>query len=95
MVAVNKMDLVDYDQAVYERIVAAYQKFARQLGLQDVRAIPLSALAGDNVVADSGRMPWYQGPTLIELLESLTVGDTLDAGAAALSGAAGGAPQRS
>jgi len=78
VVAVNKMDLIDYDQAVYERIVAAYQKFARQLGLQDVRAIPLSALAGDNVVADSGRMPWYQGPTLIELLESLTVGDTLE-----------------
>ncbi len=78
VVAVNKMDLVDYDQAVYARVVAAYQDFARQLGLQDVRAIPLSALAGDNVVAASDRMPWYQGPTLIELLESLTVGDNLE-----------------
>jgi sulfate adenylyltransferase subunit 1 len=77
VVAVNKMDLVDYDQSVYARIVAAYQAFARQLGLRDVQAIPLSALAGDNVVTASANMPWYQGPTLIELLESLAVGDTL------------------
>ena len=75
IVAVNKMDLVDYDQAVYERIVAAYREFAVSLGLKDVTAIPLSALAGDNVVAASGRMPWYQGPTLIELLEGLSVYD--------------------
>lgn len=73
IVAVNKMDLVDYDQRVYDRIVAAYQQFAQQLGLQDVHAIPLSALAGDNVVTASERMGWYQGPTLIELLESLSV----------------------
>ena len=71
IVAVNKMDLVDYDQTVYDRIVGAYLAFAQQLGLQDIRAIPLSALAGDNVVAAGDRMPWYQGPTLIELLESL------------------------
>ncbi|ALU90285.1 sulfate adenylyltransferase [Herbaspirillum rubrisubalbicans] len=73
IVAVNKMDLVDYDQTVYDRIVGAYQQFAQQLGLQDVHAIPLSALAGDNVVEASARMPWYQGPTLITLLESLSV----------------------
>lgn len=73
IVAVNKMDLVDYDQTVYNRIVGAYQQFAQQLGLQDVHAIPLSALAGDNVVEASARMPWYQGPTLITLLESLSV----------------------
>ncbi|KAF1043753.1 MAG: Sulfate adenylyltransferase subunit 1 [Herbaspirillum frisingense] len=73
IVAVNKMDLVDYDETVYQRIVAAYQQFARQLGLKDVHPIPLSALAGDNVVTASERMPWYQGPTLIELLESLSV----------------------
>ncbi|MGC4242245.1 MAG: GTP-binding protein [Herbaspirillum sp.] len=73
IVAVNKMDLVDYDQTVYERIVGAYQQFAQQLGLKDVHAIPLSALAGDNVVEASARMPWYQGPTLITLLESLSV----------------------
>lgn len=73
IIAVNKMDLVNYDQAVYDRIVAAYQQFAAQLGLQDVRAIPLSALSGDNVVSAGHRMPWYQGPTLITLLESLSV----------------------
>ncbi len=75
IVAVNKMDLVNYDQTVYERIVAAYGEFARSLGLKDVTAIPLSALSGDNVVLASERMPWYQGPTLIELLEGLLVYD--------------------
>ncbi|WP_292043836.1 sulfate adenylyltransferase subunit 1 [Massilia sp. UBA6681] len=75
IVAVNKMDLVNYDQTVYERIVAAYGEFARSLGLKDVTAIPLSALSGDNVVLASERMPWYRGPTLIELLEGLSVYD--------------------
>lgn len=82
IVAVNKMDLVDYDQAVYDRIIAAYREFAEQLGLKDIHPIPLSALAGDNVVTRSGKMGWYQGPTLIELLESLSVYD--DEHAAAL-----------
>jgi sulfate adenylyltransferase subunit 1 len=75
IVAVNKMDLVNYDQTVYERIVAAYQEFAASLGLKDVTAIPLSALSGDNVVLASENMPWYGGPTLIELLEGLSVYD--------------------
>lgn len=75
IVAVNKMDLVDYDQSVYDRIVAAYEAFAAQLGLKNVRPIPLSALAGDNVVTRSENMPWYAGPTLIDLLESLPVHD--------------------
>ena len=75
VVAVNKMDLVDYDQTVYDRIVGAYQEFAQQLGLKDIRPIPLSALAGDNVVKKSDKLGWYEGPTLIELLESLTVYD--------------------
>ena len=75
IVAVNKMDLVNYDQSVYDRIVAAYQSFAQQLGLKDVRPIPLSALAGDNVVVKGDHLSWYQGPTLIELLESLSVYD--------------------
>ncbi|SNS70810.1 sulfate adenylyltransferase subunit 1 [Noviherbaspirillum humi] len=75
IVAVNKMDLVDYDRTVYDRIVAEYRKFAQQIGLQDVHPIPLSALAGDNVVEAGDRMPWYQGPTLISLLESLSVYD--------------------
>jgi sulfate adenylyltransferase subunit 1 len=75
VVAVNKMDLVNYDQDVYERIVKAYREFADTLGIKDVTTIPLSALAGDNVVDASERMPWYKGPTLIELLEDLSVYD--------------------
>jgi len=75
IVAVNKMDLIGYDQAIYDRIVAAYGEFAQSLGLKDVTAIPLSALAGDNVVDASSNMDWYQGPTLIELLEGLSVYD--------------------
>jgi sulfate adenylyltransferase subunit 1 len=75
IVAVNKMDLVNYDQTVYDRIVAAYRSFAEQLGLKDIHPIPLSALAGDNVVTASEKLAWYQGPTLISLLESLSVYD--------------------
>ncbi|MDB5935855.1 MAG: sulfate adenylyltransferase [Massilia sp.] len=75
VVAVNKMDLVGYDQQVYDRIVKAYREFAATLGLKDITPIPLSALSGDNVVAPSEKMAWYQGPTLIELLESLSVYD--------------------
>ena len=75
IVAVNKMDLVNYDQKVYDRIVGAYMQFAGQLGLKDIHPIPLSALAGDNVVDAGDKMPWYKGPTLIELLESLSVYD--------------------
>jgi sulfate adenylyltransferase subunit 1 len=73
IVAVNKMDLVGYDQAVYDRIVNAYREFADTLGLSSVTPIPLSALAGDNVVDASDNMDWYKGPTLIELLETLPV----------------------
>jgi len=75
VVAVNKMDLVGYDEQVYERIVKAYREFAATLGLKDITPIPLSALSGDNVVEPSAKMAWYQGPTLIELLESLSVYD--------------------
>ncbi|CAN7485583.1 GTP-binding protein [Pseudoduganella sp. LjRoot289] len=75
VVAVNKMDLVNYDQAIYDRIVKAYQEFAQTLGLKDITPIPLSALSGDNVVDAGENMPWYKGPTLIELLESLSVYD--------------------
>src|SRR6478736_1696999 len=75
IVAVNKMDLVNYDRTVYERIVGAYQQFAQQLGLTDVHPIPLSALAGDNVVEQGDNMPWYKRRTLIELRESPSVCD--------------------
>jgi sulfate adenylyltransferase subunit 1 len=75
IIAVNKMDLVNYDESVYNKIVATYRAFADQLGLKDIHAIPLSALVGDNVVTASDKLSWYQGPTLISLLESLSVSD--------------------
>ncbi|WP_426100812.1 sulfate adenylyltransferase subunit 1 [Massilia sp. TSP1-1-2] len=75
VVAVNKMDLIGYDQAIYDRIVKAYQEFAATLGLKDITPIPLSALTGDNVVERGDKLGWYEGPTLIELLESLSVYD--------------------
>jgi len=75
VVAVNKMDLVDYDQAVYDRIVEDYKAFASRLeSLVDITTIPISALNGDNVVDKSDRMPWYQGPSLLYHLESVYVG---------------------
>jgi sulfate adenylyltransferase subunit 1 len=74
VVAVNKMDLTDYDQSVFEQIRADYLAFAEQLGLQreghDITFIPISALNGDMVVERGNAMPWYQGPTLLEVLEN-------------------------
>ncbi len=74
LVAVNKMDLVDYDQATYERIVAEYTEFASKLSINDLTFIPISALNGDNVVNKSDRTPWYDGPTLLHHLENVNVG---------------------
>jgi sulfate adenylyltransferase subunit 1 len=75
VVAINKMDLVDYDQAVYERIVEEYKAFASRLeNLVDITTIPISALNGDNVVDKSQQMPWYQGPSLLYHLETVYVG---------------------
>ncbi|TDO08643.1 MULTISPECIES: sulfate adenylyltransferase subunit CysN [Halomonas] len=78
VVAVNKMDLVGFDQARFEEIVADYRDFAGQLSAPDIHFVPLSALEGDNVVNRSERMPWYSvggqpGPALLELLESIEV----------------------
>ncbi len=70
VLAVNKMDLMAYDQAVFDRIVADYRDFAGRIGLDDVTAIPISALRGDNVAESSGHMAWYDGPTLMQQLES-------------------------
>jgi sulfate adenylyltransferase subunit 1 len=70
IVAVNKMDLVGYDQAVFESIREEYLAFARQLGINDMRFIPLSALNGDMLVDRGNNLDWYQGPTLIDVLES-------------------------
>ena len=72
-VAVNKMDLVDYSQAVFENIVESYRSYATRLRLVDLVFIPLSALHGDNVVQRSDRMAWYGGSTLLHYLETVGV----------------------
>ncbi|RME99377.1 MAG: sulfate adenylyltransferase subunit CysN, partial [Chloroflexi bacterium] len=74
VVAINKMDLVDFSQDVYNDIVAEYREFAAKLDVQDVVYIPISALHGDNVVEKSHRTPWYDGPTLLHHLENVNVG---------------------
>jgi bifunctional enzyme CysN/CysC len=71
--AINKMDLVEHSEARYREIAAAYREFATEIGLPDVTCIPVSALAGDNVVEPSARMPWYEGPTLLRYLEEVEV----------------------
>jgi sulfate adenylyltransferase subunit 1 len=71
--AVNKMDLVGFDQVVFDTIAKEFTAHAASLGVEDVVAIPLSALAGDNVVEPSNRTPWYTGPTLLEYLETVPV----------------------
>ena len=81
LLAVNKMDLVGFDQAVFEAIVADYRGFADGLAFAGVQAIPVSALAGDNLMLRSVRLPWYQGPSLMEHLDSVDLGHT-PAGAA-------------
>ncbi len=73
VLAVNKMDLVDYDQAVFDEIVAAYQPLAAQLGIAQVTCIALSALNGDNLSTRSAAMPWYTGPSLLEHLETVAL----------------------
>lgn len=71
VLAVNKMDLVDYDQARFDEIVGQYREFADDLGMKAFTAIPLSGLAGDNVTQNSDNMPWYQGSALLPHLESV------------------------
>jgi bifunctional enzyme CysN/CysC len=74
VVAINKMDIVDYDEAVFERIKADYVDFASRLELPDVHFMPISALKGDNVVTNSPNMPWYTGSPLMPLLETVYIG---------------------
>ncbi|MDF2178080.1 sulfate adenylyltransferase subunit CysN [Aliiglaciecola sp. CAU 1673] len=71
IVAINKMDLMDYDQAVYDKIREDYLAFVKQLHIADIRFVPLSALKGDNVVNRSEKMPWYQGECLMQMLENI------------------------
>jgi bifunctional enzyme CysN/CysC len=73
VLAVNKMDLVDFDEQRFNAIVDDYRAFATRIGLGDVTAIPLVAVDGDNIVERSTRMPWYQGQTLIQCLEQIDV----------------------
>ncbi len=79
LVAVNKMDLVGYDQAVFERIKADYLAFADKLGIKDVRFIPISALVGDMIVDRGSRLGWYDGPTLLDILENTPAAHTEEA----------------
>jgi bifunctional enzyme CysN/CysC len=73
VLAVNKMDLVGYDQAVFDAIVADYATFAKSIGIAGFTAIPISGFKGDNITAPSANTPWYSGPSLIEHLESVEV----------------------
>ncbi|MCU0446036.1 MAG: sulfate adenylyltransferase subunit CysN [Microscillaceae bacterium] len=74
VICINKMDLVDYQQEVYEKIVADYKKFAAKLEIPDIHFVPISALNGDNVVTRSKNMDWYDGATLLYLLENVYIG---------------------
>jgi bifunctional enzyme CysN/CysC len=73
VLCVNKMDLVDFDEAVFDRIVEEFADVAALLGIRDVTSIPISALLGDNVVERSPRMDWYEGPTLLHQLERVHI----------------------
>jgi bifunctional enzyme CysN/CysC len=76
-VAVNKMDLVDYSEDRYQEIEEEYRQFAREIGLDRVTCIPVSALRGDNVLVPADAMPWYHGPTLMGYLETVEVDEHL------------------
>ena len=79
VVAINKMDLVDFSEETFNRIREDYLTFAEQLpGSLDIRFVPLSALEGDNVASQSASMPWYSGPTLLEVLETVEIQRIVD-----------------
>lgn len=80
IVAVNKMDLVGWDEGIFKGIEAAYTELASKLDIREFHILPISALEGDNVVHTSAHTPWYQGPALLPLLESLEVGSEEDTG---------------
>ena len=79
VLAVNKMDLVGYDRAAFEAITADYRNFAEQVGIEDWIAIPVSGLNGDNIMSPSGATAWYEGPTLLEHLDSVPLDAAADA----------------
>jgi len=78
VICINKMDLVDYSKEVFETIERDFRQFATKLDVKDVRFIPISALLGDNVVDRSKNMPWYEGPTLLYLLETVHIASDLN-----------------
>jgi bifunctional enzyme CysN/CysC len=73
VLAVNKMDLVNYSKEVFDRIEADYRAFAKQIGLAEIHAMPISGVKGDNIVEKSANTPWYSGPTLMHLLETVEI----------------------
>ena len=75
VLAVNKMDLVDFSKEVFDKIVNDYKSFVEPLNIPDIQCIPLSALEGDNVVEKSDRTPWYEGTSLLEYLETVHIGN--------------------
>ena len=77
VLAINKMDLVDYSHEIFDTIVAEYRDFAKQIGLEDIVAIPVSGLKGDNIIGPSERTPWYHGPTLMGYLETVEIEDSV------------------
>ena len=79
VLAVNKMDLVDYSQEVYDRIVADYADFAKSIGIESFTAMPISGFKGDNITGPSENTPWYIGPNLVEHLETVEVNSARDA----------------
>lgn len=78
VLAVNKMDLVGYDKAVFDRITLAYRAFASEIGITNFTAIPISGFKGDNITALSNNTPWFKGPALIEHLENVEIGAAAD-----------------
>jgi sulfate adenylyltransferase large subunit len=75
VVAINKMDITDYSQEVFDNIRKDYSEFARELEIEDIHFVPMSALVGDNVVNKSENMPWYDGDTLMNILENVDIAD--------------------
>lgn len=82
VLAVNKMDLMDYSEQVLNDIEAEYRTFAKDFGFKDITSIPLSALKGDNIITPSENTPWYSGPTLMQHLEAVEVEDAAQSGPA-------------
>lgn len=75
VLAINKMDLVDYREERYQEILDEYKEFAKDLGFEELCCIPISALKGDNIIAPSEHTPWYKGPTLLQHLETVEITD--------------------